>query len=415
MNYFRDKQSLLENALANDLAVVLVGARQTGKTTLLRVLYERERQAARPAWLINLENLEYLDLLNRSPENIFTLLPPLSPDLRTTLFIDEIQYLKDPSNLIKYLYDEFRNKLKLVVTGSSAFYIDQRFRDSLAGRKRLFHLSTLSFSEFMRFKGREELCQWLPSSAERRERFRQCLAFPLIFRREMERLWGEYACYGGYPAVVLAEGEEEKRLLLEDLVHSAAKKDAQEAGIRYPEKYYRLMKLLAAQSGSLVNRHELGTTLGLTVTAVDNYLYVLRRSFHLAEVRPFSSNIRKELTKMPKLFFMDTGMRNYLVNDFRDFTQRADAGVFLEALVFRRLMERIEPDNIHFWRTADKHEVDFVLSDSWALEAKSSPASFRPSKYAPFRDNYNHIPLDLVGYDCLEEKEERLVWPSWGV
>lgn len=415
MNYLRDVQAVLESSLASDLCIVLVGARQTGKTTMLRALHDRERLAGRPAWFINLENLEYLELLNRSPENIFSLLPPLPSDVRATVFIDEIQYLKDPSNLIKYLYDEYRNKLKLVVTGSSAFYIDQRFRDSLVGRKRLFHLPTLSFVEFLRFNGRDELCQWLPDSDERCERFRQCVAFPVIYRREMERLWGEYACYGGYPAIVLAQGEEEKRLMLEDVVNSAAQKDVQEAGIKYPEKYYRLMKLLAAQAGSLVNRHELATTLGLTSTAVDNYLYVLRRSFHVAEVRPFSSNIRKELTKMPKFYFMDTGVRNYLVNDFRGFNQRTDTGAFLESLVFRRLIDRINPENIRFWRTADKHEVDFVVGDSWALEAKSSPSSFRPGKYAPFRDSYANIPLDVVGYDDVEDKTDRLVWPSWGV
>jgi len=415
MNYSRDIQTVLENALSNELCIVLVGARQTGKTTLLRALYERERQAGRPAWFINLENLEYLETLNRSPENIFSLLPPLPTDMRITVFIDEIQYLKNPSNLIKYLYDEYRTKLKLVVTGSSAFYIDQRFRDSLVGRKRLFSLPTLSFGEFMRFNGREELCQWLPSSQERHERFRQCAAFPLLYRREMERLWGEYACYGGYPAIVLAQGEEEKRLMLEDIVNSAAQKDVQEAGIKYPEKYYRLMKLLAVQAGSLVNRNELSKTLALTSTAVDNYLYVLRRSFHVAEVRPFSSNIRKELTKMPKFYFMDTGVRNYLVNDFRAFKQRADSGVFLESLLFRRLMDRIDLENIRFWRTADKHEVDFVLAESWALEAKSNPSNFRPTKYASFKENYGDIPLDVVGYDCQDEKEDRLVWPSWGV
>lgn len=415
MNFLRCLQSTLDTSLANDLCIVLVGARQTGKTTLLRSIYERVRQEGHPAWFINLENLEYLELLNRSPENIFAILPPLRSDLRATVFIDEIQYLKDPSNLIKYFYDEHRQKLKLVVTGSSAFYIDQRFRDSLAGRKRLFHLQTLSFAEFLLFKGREELCQWLPTANERMERFRQCSAFPRIHRQELERLWGEYACYGGYPAVVLAQGEEEKRLMLEDIVHSAAKKDVQEAGIRYPEKYYRLMKLLAAQAGSLVNRHELGTTLGITSSAVDNYLYVLRRSFHLAEVTPFSANIRKELTKMPKYFFLDTGMRNYLVNEFRGFSQRADTGVFLESLVFRRLMERISLENIRFWRTADKHEVDFVVNDAWGLETKSNPATFRPAKYAPFREHYENIPLDVAGYDDLEEREDRLVWPSWGV
>lgn len=110
-----------------------------------------------------------------------------------------------------------------------------------------------------------------------------------------------------------------------------------------------------------------------------------------------------------------TGVRNYLVNDFRGFNQRTDTGAFLESLVFRRLMDRINPENIRFWRTADKHEVDFVVGDSWALEAKSSPSSFRPGKYAPFRDNYANIPLDVVGYDDVEDKTDRLVWPSWGV
>ena len=151
---------LVEN-LERDEIIVLVGARQTGKTTLLKKLKQSADEKKEANFFINLENKRYLSLLNEAPENLFQLIGKF-PDRKVFVFIDEIQYLKDPSNFLKYMYDEYAGKIKLVVSGSSAFYIDQEFKDSLAGRKRLFTLKVLDYKEFLKFSGYGEMVDYFP-------------------------------------------------------------------------------------------------------------------------------------------------------------------------------------------------------------------------------------------------------------
>lgn len=402
------------NAMATDLILVIVGARQTGKTTILRQLYKDTLQQGGAAHFINLERLDFVALLNQGPENIFSIIPLPPEGERATVFIDEIQYLENPSNFLKLLFDEYRNRLKLVVTGSSAFYIDQKFTDSLAGRKRLFHLPTLSFSEFLLFKQREELANLLPTELSSKN-FTTMSLLPILQRDELVRLFSEFSRFGGYPAVVLAADQSEKILILEDLVNSSVKKDILEAGIRHPEPYFMMIKMLAAQVGSLLNRNELSKSVGVSVQAIENYLYVLQKSFHTVMIRPFHANVRKELTKMPKLYFADMGMRNYLVNDFTDFRLRNDRGAFLENLCFRQLSNHVASDDIFFWRTQDKTELDFVVTGKYGFEVKSNPETFSPSTYAGFRERNSSIPVDVITFDTFAEKPTHRIWGAFGV
>lgn len=204
----------------------------------------------------------------------------------------------------------------------------------------------------------------------------------------------EYLVYGGYPRVVLAPLQE-KEEILRDIAYSYIKKDVYEANIRQSEAFYRLLKILASQIGNLVNASELAGTLGISKTAIDNYLYVMEKSFHLNLVRPFFRNIRKELTRMPKIYFLDLGLRNFLVSDFQMPEMRKDKGAILENVVFRHLLEKYPLDEIKFWRTIQKNEVDFVVARE-ALEVKANPRQFRESNYKVFRQNYPKITLSLV-------------------
>lgn len=410
----RTLQQPITMAMANDLVLVVVGARQTGKTTLLRQLYRESIQRGEIAHFINLERLDYLSLLNRSPENLFALIPHPAEGRRAVVFIDEIQYLDNPSNFLKLLYDDHQGRLKLVVTGSSAFYIDEKFRDSLAGRKRLFHLPTLSFAEFLRFRERDDLAKLIPPEFAP-DNFKRFSRLPLMQRNDLVRLFGEFARFGGYPAVVLAPDEGEKLLILEDLVNSTIKKDILESRLRHPEPYFMMIRMLAAQVGSLMNRNELSKSIGVSVQAVDNYLYVLQKTFHAVLVRPFHGNVRKELTKMPKLYFSDMGMRNYLVGDFRDFRMRSDRGAFLENLCFRQLSAHFSIDEICFWRTQDKTELDFVVGRAYGFEVKSNPETFTPSTYAGFQGRHPTIPVDCVTFDQFAQKDDYRVWGAFGI
>lgn len=382
MGITRDLTEQIIPRFLNEEVVLISGPRQAGKTFVLHQLEEAAKTQGFPAFFLNLEDSDYLHLLNQSPKNLFSIFP-LNQDKRSFIFIDEIQYLSDPAHFLKYLFDEHREKLKIIASGSSAFYLDRKFSDSLTGRKRLFTLLPLSFREFLRFKGETSL---------------HAADFAALSLSEGEKLppyYFEFLTYGGYPKVVLAPAAE-KEEVLRDLAYSYVKKDIFEAKVRQEEAFYRLLKILAAQIGNLVNASELAATLGVSKSAVDNYLAIAQRSFHLALVRPFFRNIRKELTKMPKVYFYDLGLRNFFKREFRPFMERDDKGPLLENAVFRALLEKYDAEEIKFWRTADQKEVDFVIGENLALEVKLQGKKIRKRSYRQFMTQYPKIPLNYV-------------------
>jgi len=390
MNLFRDQYPALLAHMQRHEITVLLGARQIGKSTLMRQLFVALKQQGEQVDFISMEDPEILQLFNEHPRNLFEAVSPPPPNGRSVVFIDEVQYLENPSNFLKYNYDHWGDRLKLVVSGSSGFYIDKHFGDSLAGRKRLFELQTLTFEEMLRFTEQGELADWMEAGGK----------IPLSQRGELQGALREYMRFGGYPAVVLAPSEEERILLIQEIATSYVKKDALEAGVKRPDQYLMLAKVLAAQIGQLVNMNEMGKRLGMSNQTVDSYVRLLQKSFHVSLCRPFHRNAAKELRRMPKLFFHDLGLRNWFCGSFQPLRLREDRGSLLENFVFRRLLESHGSDAIHFWRTQQQHEVDFVvvpmLGDPFALEVKWDASRIAASKYKPFNEAYPEIPLSFV-------------------
>ena len=374
----------LKSHISKKHITLLIGARQVGKTTLLKQLQKDVQQSGQNTHYITLEDPQYLELLNEHPDKLFDIIPPVRDDKKMILFIDVIQYLKDPSNFLKYHFDKHQAMLKMVVTGSSAFYVNEKFKDSLAGRKRIFTLPTLTFPEFLQFQSREELIQYVNSGS-----------LPLLHQTELDRKLNEYLIYGGYPDVVIEPQLDEKQAVLKELSDSYVKKDALEAKLRYPDIYLKLLKLIAGQPG-LFNANEVGNDLKIDRVTVEAYLQVMRRSFHVSLVTPFSRNATKELRKMPKLYLNDLGLRNYFVNDFSPIATRKDKGDLLENYAFRLFLDHYSLDDIKFWRTQKGQEVDFVIAEEKAYEIKFDRSGYDPSKYQYFKKKYPGIPLTPI-------------------
>lgn len=372
-----------------DEIMLFIGARQSGKTTILKQIEFELKKTEAPCYFINLEDPDYLELLNKSPKNLFKI---FNIDLkkRNFVFIDEIQYLNNPSNFLKYFFDEYRGKIKLLVSGSSAFYIDKKFKDSLAGRKKIFYVRTLSFREFLRFKDERDL-----SAADFNK-------ISLAEKEKARNYYNEYIVFGGYPRVVLSPPEE-KEEILKDIVYSYIKKDVYDANIKQDEIFYKLFKILSSQAGNLVNSSELAHSLDVSKTAVDNYLYVMQKSFHIVLLKPFFKNIRKEIIKMPKVYFMDMGLRNFFVSNFQTYQTREDKSVLLENAAFRQLAEKYGVDELKFWRTIQKNEVDFVANGKEAFEVKVNPRQIKKSNYKIFLEKYPNIDFSIVSLDVKSE------------
>ncbi len=384
MSILRDITVKSQKYWKKEEVLIFIGPRQAGKTFILKQIKDSLEKQGNNCFFLDLEDPEYLGLLNQSPKNLFKIFT-INPDKKNFIFIDEIQYLNDPSNFLKYIFDEHRDKIKLIVSGSSAFYLDRKFKDSLAGRKKIFNVFTLSFREFLRFK---------------KEDFLAAADFGKISLEEKNKIslyYREFMIFGGYPRVVLASFEEKKEILKE-ITYSYIKKDIYEANIRQDEIFYKLFKILSSQAGNLVNASELANTLNISKTAIDNYLYVMQKSFHLALIKPFSKNIRKEITKMPKIYFFDMGLRNFFTDNFKQFEIRNDKGQLLENAVFRQLLEKYDTDEIRFWRTIDQKEMDFVAGDS-AFEVKVNSDKANEKKYKLFLDNYPDKKLSFISID----------------
>jgi uncharacterized protein len=390
MLYKRLILNKIKKVINREEFVILTGARQTGKTSILLMLKDFLTQKGKQCFYFNLENQENLNLLNKAPYNIFELLPESTG--KVYVFLDEIQYLENPTNFLKLLYDEKREKIKIICSGSSSFYIDRNFKDSLVGRKFLFEIFPLSFEEFIIFKGKEdEFAKWQKKST-------------VYYAEIIEGLWKEYLIFGGYPKAALAESEEMKKIILEEIGSDYIKKDVFDAGIKNTEKYFALMKVFAGQSGQMVNMRELSDLLDISRLTVDEYVYTMQKSYQIALVRPFFKNIRKELTKMPKVFFYDLGLRNFFLNNFNAIEKREDKGAYLENIVFRELLNTGgKADKIKFWRTKNGSEVDFIAGQK-AYEIKFSSKMIKEKKYEKFSENYPELKLEYITFDNVLKK-----------
>ncbi|AEH44598.1 hypothetical protein Thein_0718 [Thermodesulfatator indicus DSM 15286] len=381
------KRDIIDNLLkniSNDYILIIVGARQTGKTSVLLYLQNLLGKKEAVSYL-SLEDPTLLSLLNEHPHDLFDIIGPVTE--RHIVLIDEIQYLKDPSNFLKYHYDFNRDKLKLIVTGSSAFYIDQKFKDSLAGRKRIFLLKPLSLKEVLYFKSIK-----IPNLHINRDEY---ISYPLLYRDKIAGTIKEMLIYGSYPAVVLENNSEEKRTILYELVSSYTKKDILESGLTSQEEYFLFLKILASQIGSLVNLSEIASTLRISRYKIDKFVSIALKCFHLYRIRPFFKNVRKELSKTPKFYFFDCGLRNALLNNFELLNTRQDTGQLFENFVFNFLGDLFGYENIQFWRTKDKNEIDFIVEQKRAVEAKYSDSSIKLGRYRYFLEKYN-LPLHFL-------------------
>jgi uncharacterized protein len=381
MNRRKLYNKLLDHLTKKEFAII-TGARQTGKSTLLQELLKTCKEQAQPTIFINLENKAVLAEMDDNPLNLLPYLP--SQEKRNIVFVDEIQYLSDPSNFLKLLHDEYSDRIKIVATGSSAFYIDSKFKDSLAGRKRIFQLWTCDFEEFLLLQGKEELWHEL-SRIKQRAEFKS-------MKLELLRLeWENYMLYGGYPAVIVEPTVSEKIEMLKEIRDSFVKRDILESGVQNEMVFYQMFQLLAGQTGQLVNVNELSNTLKIRNETVQNYLEVMEKCFHFALLKPFSANLRKELVKMPKGYLMDSGLRNCLLNNFQPINQRLDKGELWEQTFFRLLVDKHGVDEIRFWRTADGKEIDFILPNQHpplAVETKFDKEQLKINKYKTFIEAY---------------------------
>ncbi len=373
--------------------IVIHGARQVGKTSLMKYLIDNHIKDN--FFYIDLEMPEFLDLCEKGPESVYKYL--LERDLekgkKIFLLIDEIQYLENPSSFLKLFHDHFP-QVKLIVSGSSSFDIKRKFKESLVGRSVNFELFPLNFEEFLRFKEKKYVLK-----EENTEKI----------NNELISLFEEYVFFGGYPRLVLEESLEKKKVLMSQIINTYIRKDIRNLGnVRDIDSFNKLLEVLASQSGKLLNINELSNTIGINRETVKEWLFLLEATYIIKLVKPFHKNIRSELTKTPKVFFIDTGLMHLL--HLKSFPKIVLGNSF-ETAFFSDLLKNKQ--EINFWRTTNKQEVDFIVKKNTNIFAIENKLNFQRAKNTNlrfFKEKHSSETYTVSIYGKKNSDEKKYPW-----
>ncbi len=342
---------LLEGHLKNKLITVITGLRRVGKTTAVKHLLDS----------ITSENKLYLDL--ERVENRFLFNQFNYKDIELSLqaegidfskkayiALDEIQLCPAITSVVKYLYDTY--DIKFIVTGSSSFYIRNRFSESLAGRKRIFEMEPLSFFEYLLVAGEK-----LPviSTAS-------FVPFNLAFYNKFKKHYNNFLKYGGFPEVVLAETEVEKSEYLKDIVNSYIELDIKLlSDFNVSDELYKIILLLVERVGSKLDYTKIGSTIGCNRQKIKEYIRLLEYTYFIRLLTPFTHNRDREIALQQKIYFSDNGLLTALGNK--------NSGALLENMVAVQLARK---GKLQYYAKKTGQEIDFILNGKSAIEVKET-------------------------------------------
>lgn len=360
---------ILDTLNHSNKAIVLYGARQVGKTTLIKEIIKK---LDLKSLSINADEKKYLDVLSSRDKNKLEALV----SGYELLFIDEAQRIPEIGINAKILIDSFP-KLKIILTGSSSFDLANKVTEPLTGRIWTYNLYPISFLELNDHANPFELDQ----------------------QREHQLI------FGSYPDIFNLKNLNDKKLYLEELTSAYLYKDVLEiANIKHGNKLRNLLKLLAFQIGQEVSLSELGRSLEMSKDTVSMYIDLLEKAFVIFRLSGFSRNLRKEITKMDKIYFYDLGIRNSLINNLNFLEDRNDTGQLWENFLIGERMKKMrynkEVYSPYFWRTYSGAELDYVEEREGKLfgyEIKHNTKKVKAPK--TWLETYENASFDLINLE----------------
>ncbi len=325
----------IKSVLGNGKAVLIMGARQVGKSTLLENIFQNRENLI---WMTG-DDIDVQELFRQMTS---TRLKALLGNCKT-LVIDEAQRIPDIGLRLKLITDQIKD-VQVIATGSSSFELASKVNESLAGRKREFRMFPVSFKEMVEHTNLLEELRLIPHRM----------------------------IYGYYPEVVSNLGNEQ--IILKELADSFLYKDILSfESINKPDKIVRLLKALAFQIGSQVSYNEVAQLVGLDSKTVERYVDILEKSYIIFRLGTFSRNLRNELKASRKIYFWDLGIRNLLIGNFAQVENRTDVGALWENfMIAERLKRNMYNGSIAqywFWRTQQQKEIDYLEEENGELNA----------------------------------------------
>lgn len=347
------------------------GPRQSGKTTFLSMvanfLKEKKGFPKENITVITLEDRDILEKLAQDPKvYIENILSKAKKPKKVYFFIDEAQYLPEAGQKLKLIYDLFGPKIKMIISGSSSLELKNRTAKYLVGRLFSFFLWPLVFSEFLGYKAdffktwqekQESLYDFLIKDKDYKEPLKD------IWSKDLEKFLEEYIIFGGYPEVVNTKDIDLKKTILKNIYDTYVDRDIVDLlRLKSVSGFRNIVKLLAAQMGSLVNYNELSSDSGVYFQELKHFISILEETYLINSVKPYFTNPSTEIKKNPKIYFIDSGLRNFLLNDFNPLHLRTNKGALVENFVFSELFRNLQDKaEIKYWRTIAKAEVDFII------------------------------------------------------
>lgn len=361
----------ITDELGKGKAIIILGARQVGKTTLLNDLFKDREQVL----FLNGDEADVQALFEKSSS---TGLRAVIGD-KKTIIIDEAQRITDIGLKLKLIIDNIPG-VQVIATGSSSFELANKINEPLTGRKWEHKMFPLSFSELVGYNG-------------------------LL---EEKRLLSHRLVYGSYPDVVMNAGHEKK--ILRELSEDYLYKDILAFDkIKKSDKLVKLLRALAFQAGSQVSYNEIGQICGLSSGTVENYIDILEKCYIVFRLGSFSRNLRNELKSSRKVYFYDNGIRNAIIANFNPVELRDDTGALWENYI---MSERVKANsyggrfcNGWFWRTAQQQEVDYLEEEDGKLSAFEFKFNPKKTARAPltFTRSYPEATFKVISPDNLEE------------
>lgn len=328
---------------------LVAGPRQAGKTTLISELRNDLARSGEKTLFFSMD-IEEDKKFFISQNALLNRIQIEFGGNRGFVFLDEIQRKEDAGLFLKGLYDRGL-PYKFVVSGSGSLELKEKVHESLAGRKRIFELPTVTFEEFADFR----------TEYRYEGRLRD---FFSVDTEAARRFLDEYLVFGGYPRVILAETREEKMKIINEIYRSVVERDISYLlKVEKVDAFSSMLRLLSAQNGGILNYSDIAQAVDVSAATLKNYLWYAEKTFLVERVRPFFRNARKEITKSPVLYFHDTGLRNYIAGMFGEPRNPEEKSFLFQNAVWRALRESIgyRNANIRFWRTKERAEVDFII------------------------------------------------------
>ncbi len=349
--FYRDLYPELEESLTVKQIIAITGLRRVGKTTALQYMFNKVKSSNKV--FLDLEKIEFRHIFNIDKyDQIITSLEIEGIDFKKKayIFLDEIQLIGNIASFIKYVYDNYN--VKFVVSGSSSFYMKGAFSESLAGRKRIYELWPLSFSEFLHFKNVKTK---LPvfSLKETNQNF--------IFK--YQSFYNEYLQFGGFPEIALSNNIKEKQALLKDITESYIKFDILFlSDFTNADELYKVIKLLSSRVGSKVDYTKLSSLIGINRHKIKEYILFLENTYFIKLIKPFVTNKDREIALQSKLYFSDNG----ILNTFKNIT----SGAILENSIANQLSLK---GKLNYYAKKTGQEIDFIVDEKVAIEVKETP------------------------------------------